>query len=596
MRSPWGAALLLAPHIVLGVWLVVVPDYLAFRTSQIVTLVHVALAVLSAPFIVLWAARHIIRRGRVATRYNRWSAVWGASLGVAALGALVTGGVVAWGGEIARANVYHAAFGLAVGVPLVLHLWSGDRRGGALGVAALLLVALVGPAAARALFPPRPIDADVPTFAFKTTRTAYYQSAKVCGECHVEQYTQWKQSTHGRTMENPLVRKNIEQQRDSTGLDLDSFARIIQGANVPHADVAFNTCEMCHAPTGFYGDDQQDLLHAEGTPSEGVTCSFCHTLRAVVSGKGRGEPIAEELLAPDRRRDFLPLLPYYVSAPQTVRRYLGEDSENPVVHWVWKLLVRWRPTVHRHDYHSPVLRTSIACMPCHSEGALDLVHAVPNKTYRSWEVSRFNTDDPSTSVTCQNCHMVRVMTGEKASEPGRLVPWGPIRTHQPNHLFLGGNRTVPDLLKDDAFSTIQHDLNRQIATVAITGMRRQADGVVVDLRVASTKIVGHDLPSMGAQNRWLWVSITVEDSAGKRIGYTKPPEKGDDRGSESPVIFRCIDHPSPDCDTLLRPGEPRAFTAQVKLAPGARPAKVTATLWLSVDREAIAEDVKSFTR
>jgi len=360
---------------------------------------------------------------------------------------------------------------------------------------------------------------------------------------------------------------------------------------VAHANEAFNACEMCHAPTSFYGDDRGSALDGTGTAAEGVTCSFCHTLRAVEVGQDRGQPIPKELATPARSTEFLPLLPKYVSAPESVRRYFGQGSSNRALRLLANALIRWRPDVHRQDYHAPVLDQSLGCMPCHSLGGLDMSPDVPQKTYRSWETSRYATTDPATTVTCQDCHMARKLTGARTQEAGSLVPWGPVRARNGSHLFLGGNRTVATLLDDPALSAAEHELNLRIGRVVLMGTRRDGARLDVDVRVESL-LVGHDLPSMGAQNRWLWVEIIARDASGRAIGTSRPPKGGDDVGGESPVMFHCIEHPSPACDTALQADVPRLFTAHVTVDPGADVVTVQAVLHVSVDDDPIAEDTR----
>jgi hypothetical protein len=300
-----------------------------------------------------------------------------------------------------------------------------------------------------------------------------------------------------------------------------------------------------------------------------------------------------EFTDPARGAAFPPLVPKYVSAPETVRRYLGQGSKNRLLHWVGNALIRWRPDVHRRDYHSPVLDSAVACMPCHSLGALDFLPELPQKTYRSWETSRYSTDRPETTVTCQDCHMARVLTAQKTHEVAALVPWGPAREGHHSHLFIGGNRTVPELLHDPEFALLEHKLNLEVATVALVAARRGEGTHDVEVRV-ETRNLGHDLPSMGAQNRWLWVEVVAKDAQGQDLVASKPPKGGDDAESESPVIFRCMNRPAPACDTTIGPDAGRVFRARLKLEAKAPIATVQASLHLSVDPEPIAVAARGF--
>ena len=78
---------------------------------------------------------------------------------------------------------------------------------------------------------------------------------------------------------------------------------------------------------------------------------------------------------------FLPGIPQFVSAPETVRRYIGQGSKSALGREIADLLIRWRPSVHSADYHAPVLDRSESCMPCHSMGMLDAAPEVPRKVF-----------------------------------------------------------------------------------------------------------------------------------------------------------------------------------------------------------------------
>jgi Cytochrome c554 and c-prime len=578
------AALLLLPSLALGAWLMAVPDRVMFGVSETVTLLHVVLATLTAPFVVLWALRHAWGlRGRARSRPAQ--AINGALFAVT-LVALGTGAVVVWSGEIGGAHVWHSSAALAMGFALAGHLWGPGRRGFSIGLALLVLAAGVAGRVARPVWKGA-IDPRAPEFAFQTQSADLYESAESCGECHVDEFSQWRQSTHGATMHNPIFVRDMERQPSSLGFDMDSYGALAKGAPHTTPTVALiNSCERCHTPTSFYGDDHGDALKAVGVASEGVTCSFCHTIRAVHTGLARGQPLPPSV-GQDDLGSILPRLPYYVSAPQTVRRYLGEGSRSRIARWISNALIRWRPSVHRADMHAPVLDDAVACMPCHSSGDFDSIPELAQKTYVSWEHSQFSTGDPRTTVTCQDCHMATALTGAKSSELGTLVPWGPTREHRVSHLLLGGNRVITDKLDERAQSKQEHEMNRRVVELNMVGSRPVNRWIEVSVE-AKSRFVGHDLPTSAAQNRWLWIQFSAFDAAGTRLSETRPPKAKDDVGSESPLIFRCTEPPRPDCNTVLHPSVPQRFTARLSLPEGAVPSRVVATLWASFDDEPLA--------
>src|SRR5262249_33942735 len=113
-RSPsqagWGAAFLIGPHLLLGTWLLVVPDHRAFTAAQVVTLAHVGLALLTFPLGGLWVVVHV-RKMRAAKSEPAAASVTSRLLAVAAAVACVTGFVVLRGGDIATTAPIHAVCG-----------------------------------------------------------------------------------------------------------------------------------------------------------------------------------------------------------------------------------------------------------------------------------------------------------------------------------------------------------------------------------------------------------------------------------------------------------------------------------------------------
>jgi hypothetical protein len=594
-RAGWGALLLLSPHLLLGTWLLLVPDHLAFLTNQLVALLHVGLALASLPLVGWWIWRHGRRMQAPRARktgsalVSRW--VLTAAVAVASL----TGFFVIWAGDILAPSSLHAACGVAVAVPLAWHLWLGAHRRAASGVLLLLVLSTAGASVAKRLLPPEPVDAVIPAFAYATRPTALYEEAESCAGCHREDYDDWKRSTHARTLSNPNVRDGAVRLQKSLGFDLADFGKIVGGAKPENYDQAIFSCEACHSPTSFYGDDPTPMLEAKGVSSEGVTCTFCHTLREVKGAEGVALKTTQvrEMGTADFPK-MLPQLPAFVSAPETVRRYLGQGSRSPVARMIAGWLIRWRPAVHSRDYHSPVLDSSRSCMACHGMGGFDAGPEIPHKTYISWQESGFNTGDPKTTVTCQDCHMVGQMTGKPVDEPGRSVEWGPVRPKKRSHLLLGGNVSAARQLNDPGYTLLEHEMNKLAAKLTINEMATK-DGTLSVAVAVHSELVGHYLPAMETHARYLWVQIRAVDAAGATIASSPPPKSPEDFDGPSPVMFRCTEQPKVECDTLLKPQSTRVFTARLELPADAKPARIEAELHVSIDDQPIATTSKPFS-
>lgn len=107
--------------------------------------------------------------------------------------ACLTGFAVTWGGDVIAPARLHAACGVAVAVPLALHLWLASRRWAASVVMSALVLSTAGAAAALRWLPPRAAEAEVPAFAYESHDTSLYEPAENCGECHVQDYADWRQ-------------------------------------------------------------------------------------------------------------------------------------------------------------------------------------------------------------------------------------------------------------------------------------------------------------------------------------------------------------------------------------------------------------------
>lgn len=585
-RAGWGAALLVGPHLLLGTWLAVVPDHLAFTASQVITLLHVVLAVVTFPLVAVWTFVHV-RKMRPAEPHR--TGTKGASWSLAAVVALacLTGVVVIWGGRIHAAAPLHAIFGIAVGLPLAWHLWLAARRFAATATVALVGIALAGSFAARRWLPPRPLEAVVPAFAFATRDAQLYEPAENCGECHEEQYRDWKRSTHSRTLELHSVQEALERAKVLLGVRLSQIGEALSDEKRPLSpELVAGACAGCHAPAGFYGNDAQSLLHPAGLVAEGTGCTFCHTVREV--RENRNSPLPHFDQRTLSRADISALVsraPFFVSAPETVRRYLFQGSQNRLARTIANYLIRWRPSIHSADYHSPVLDDSRACLPCHSLG-IDSPD-VPHMTYYGWEHSPFNTGKVATTVHCQDCHMVNRMTGLRADEAGRQVPWGPIRRGVRSHLFVGGNVQAASSFHDEDLARREHALNALAASVAVSRVERVADVLNVTVAVRSEQ-VGHYFPALETQLRYGWVQLTAFDAAGKVLGSTPKPRDSQDFGCASPLIMASTDDPKPDNRRLVEPRSSREFTGHLSLPAGAQVDRVLAELHQFVDPSPIA--------
>jgi hypothetical protein len=247
--------------------------------------------------------------------------------------------------------------------------------------------------------------------------------------------------------------------------------------------------------------------------------------------------------------------------------------------------VRWRPDVHARDYDASVLRDSRACLACHSLG-IDSP-SLPHMTYFGWKESSFVTHDRATTVECQDCHMTRHMTGSPTHDPGRMVPWGPMRPRTRSHLMVGGNVRAAETLGDQDLAREDHAFNAEALTLTVTRVERDADALSVTARVHSN-LVGHYFPALETQLRYGWVELQAVDAAGHVVASTPAPKDSQDFGCASPFIMASTDDPKPDNQRLVAPRSSREFTGRVTVPGGAEVDTLVAVLHESVDPTPIA--------
>ncbi len=544
----------LVPLFVTGAWLALVPDRIAFSATQWATLAHVAIGVVSLPVLVRWGVRHAQRFRRVAAGGLRSGLRWG--LVATTLLVAATGVVALWAGQGTRLGDLHLRAALLPAIALALHLAIEGRRVTALLVTASLLGAVAVPMVARVSIPGAPVWPRSPAPDGRLRPVAAFDEAAWCGECHTRNYAEWSRSVHARSLTLPVVRQQFEEaihrlgRGGPDGVDTD-LAQV--GGREPTG-----VCVRCHLPVTYFGNDPQPVLAAPSPTRDGVTCSFCHTLRRPPRLPGAGMSGEYEM------ERFQP-------APETVRRYLGQNADGAVARTIGNLLLRWRPEMHRHDYHSPVLDRSEACVLCHG--------ALVDTTFTSWQRSTF-----SPSVTCQDCHMAAHVTGGPVREPGAHVPWGDVRPQHRSHLFLGGNVRAMREGRDDAGARAEHELARRSLRITIDGVERSGQRLVARVTVASEGI-GHLFPGMETVQRYAWVQVRVLDARGGSLADSGAPD-GSSLETHPAVFFRVEHDRRVVRDTTIPPRGHRTVSLTLDI-PSGEPARVEALLFNSFDQDPI---------
>lgn len=168
-----------------------------------------------------------------------------------------------------------------------------------------------------------------------------YTSSEVCAGCHEDIHRTWKNSLHAMSLSDPIF--------DAAYWEA---IKLTKGAARP-------LCLRCHAPTTRLTKDYEQRLPIT---EEGVTCDFCHTIKAA-NPLAAGEP--------------------YTMRPGPVKWGTIRDAQSPA---------------HKVEY-SLTHTLSEICGGCHEYRAPS--GALLMGTYSEWRASPYAEQ----GVHCQTCHM-----------------------------------------------------------------------------------------------------------------------------------------------------------------------------------------------
>ncbi len=176
---------------------------------------------------------------------------------------------------------------------------------------------------------------------FPEVEKSVITSSKECRECHEEIYGHWKNAMHSMSIEDPIFKTSY----------MESYLETSGSAKFD--------CLPCHAPIALLNGDY-DMK--EEVTLEGVSCDFCHSVKAV-NLDNRENPFELEL---------------------------GEIKRGP--------LSKVSSPAHKTE-PSPLFKSSELCAGCHEftngKGVTIL------GTYSEWKQSPY----PEENTQCQNCHM-----------------------------------------------------------------------------------------------------------------------------------------------------------------------------------------------
>ncbi|MCB1875736.1 MAG: aspartate phosphatase [Chromatiales bacterium] len=205
-----------------------------------------------------------------------------------------------------------------------------------------------------------------------------------CQECHADVHEQWSASAHRfSSFNNPAYRFSVRETR-KVALEQAGDTR------------ASRFCAGCHDPVPLFSgafDDAGFDDQKHPTATAGVTCSVCHAIERIDSRSGNAD--------------------YTIAEPA---HYPFAYSDNPVLAWVNRQLVKAKPAFHKKTFLKPLHRGPEFCGTCHKVALTEAVNHYKwlrgqnhLDSFRLSGVSGHGASSfyypPRAVETCANCHM-----------------------------------------------------------------------------------------------------------------------------------------------------------------------------------------------
>jgi tetratricopeptide (TPR) repeat protein len=364
-----------------------------------------------------------------------------------------------------------------------------------------------GPASGEQYF--RPSLARTATGGFIPARVL--DNNDYCAECHADTHERWQKSAHRfSSFNNPPYLFSVRETR-RVAFERDGDLQ------------ASRFCAGCHDPVVFFSgrfDDPNFDDVNDPTGQAGLTCSVCHSITHINSPRGNSD--------------------YTIEEPQ---HYPFAFSENRMLRWVNRQLIKAKPEFHKKTFLKPLHRSPEFCGSCHK------VHLPQELNQYKWLRGQNHYDSfllsgvsghgvaafyypEKAEANCNGCHMKPVPSddfGAKYHDGETLA----IR----DHLFPSANTAIAKLagVPDWAEVVAEHEkFNEGVVRIDLFGVREGGtiDGALTaPLRptvptlvpgrsylleaVVRTLKLGHHLTQGTADSNEIWLEVTV--MAGDRL-------------------------------------------------------------------------------
>jgi hypothetical protein len=340
-----------------------------------------------------------------------------------------------------------------------------------------------------------------------TQTSSLFSGSGNCALCHISNgtvltengvdispVTHWRSAMMGNSSKDPLWRAVVEHEVH----ELPQYQFIIE-----------STCTKCHAPMGwkqaiYQGDSGYTMSQLKQNPlaNDGVSCTSCHQIKS--DNFGMPSSYSGGYVITGERNIYGP----YVN-PLT----------GPMINFVNYMTL----------YSAHVSKSEL-CATCHTlftptiNYSGQIVGSFAEQTpYLEWKNSIYRQN----SVNCQNCHMPSTSTPQIISTtPPNLST---LRTPYWKHLFMGSNKLVGKILRDNADSlqlsaspqhfdtTLAHVDNFMKNSSLLLNSNATFSSGLMNINLGIDNLTGHEIPT-GIPFRRIWVHLVVKD-AGNNIVF-----------------------------------------------------------------------------
>jgi len=343
------------------------------------------------------------------------------------------------------------------------------------------------------------------------------QNDQYCKECHADVHDSWMASAHHlSSFNNPPYLASVAATREFS---------MERDGNVN----ASRFCAGCHDVVPFFSgkfNDPDYDMQNDPTAHAGITCTVCHAISKINTNRGNAD--------------------YTIDTPI---HYPFAFSDNSLLQWVNRQLVKAKPEFHKKTFLKPLHHTTEFCGTCHK------VHLPEELNGYKWLRGQNHQDPfllsgvsghgitsfyypPKAQENCNGCHMQAVESTDFAA---RVRDDSGV-TKTLDHLFPSANTAVPLLAaaegiipEDKAHEAVaaHRAFNEGVMRVDIFGLREDGriDGALTaPLRpevpalvpgetyllevVVRTVKMGHVFTQGTADSNQVWVQVAAETATG----------------------------------------------------------------------------------